>query len=246
MTPIFIISFNRPSMLRQLIGRLEKFRVEEGIVVVDNASTYPPLLDYYSALPYPVIRLNTNYGHTVMGYLWTDQAFRKRYRLDSCHYVYSDCDVRPVNDCPDDFMDVFARLLDKYPDTEKVGFGLAIDDLPDHSDLKKFKDVDEGWRGIWLRQESYWTKQLEPGVFAAPIDTTFALRRAGTTPGLGEKAIRTGYPRLAQHLPWYLDSDNLDAEYQYYLEHVIPTSGVTSGLQKRRWRQGSQVSRSSA
>jgi hypothetical protein len=232
LTRIFIISFNRPTMLRRLVERLRELRADAGIVIIDNASTFPPLLDYYAELSYPVIRLRENLGHRVLEHLWADEAFRREHELDARHYAYTDCDVVPHHDCTEGFLDVFAELLLRYPWSEKVGFGLAIDDLPEHSSLVRHREEDSRWRDLWCRQQRYWSRPLEPGVFEAPIDTTLALRRAGTRPGRTRRAIRTGHPLIAHHLPWYLDDERLDEEYRFYLSHVAPNSGVTTWLQK--------------
>jgi hypothetical protein len=56
-------------------------------------------------------------------------------------------------------------------------------------------------------------------VYRAPIDTTFALYRAGV-PFQMEPALRTGNPYVARHLPWYQNSARPSAEQRYYLQHA--------------------------
>ena len=65
-------------------------------------------------------------------------------------------------------------------------------------------------------ESKYWQKPLGDGLFAAPIDTTFALYRPGAHGGYWLPACRTGEPYLARHLPWYQDSANLSEEEAYY------------------------------
>ena len=93
----------------------------------------------------------------------------------------------PDDSCPFDALDHFRRLLDRYPDVHKVGFGLRIDDLPETYVLRS--SVVQ-----WERQ--FWCEQAEPGVFRA-IDTTFAMYRPrGTTPrGAGGTADRSAVRR---------------------------------------------------
>ena len=232
MTPIFLISYNRPSMLKAVIERLQELNADENIIIIDNNSTFPPLLDYYTSTSYEVIHLPKNFGHTVLEHLWADSLFRKKYQLDKTDYVYTDCDIVPHHDCPNHFLDYFKELLQKFHWAEKIGFGLKIDDLPNYSSLIAHKDQNKEWGQIWQRQTSFWETQLETQVYKAPIDTTFALRRAGTKPGLTWNAIRTGHPYIAHHLPWYLDERKFDDEYLYYLKSISPTSGRTSNLQK--------------
>ena len=62
--PIIIISFNQLHYLRQLVD----FLLRQGytrIVILDNASTYTPLLDYFETIEDRVTihRLETNIGH---------------------------------------------------------------------------------------------------------------------------------------------------------------------------------------
>jgi len=61
------------------------------------------------------------------------------------------------------------------------------------------------------------TNQVEPGLYKAPIDTTFALYRPGAAGGSWLSCMRTGSPYLARHLPWYVDSAHPDDEELYYL-----------------------------
>ena len=48
-TPIFIQNFNQVSYLRRLIGWLDA-RGYQNICVIDNNSSYPPLLRFYDEL----------------------------------------------------------------------------------------------------------------------------------------------------------------------------------------------------
>jgi hypothetical protein len=37
------------------------------------------------------------------------------------------------------------------------------------------------------------------------------------------RALRTGFPYVARHLPWYADSAHLGDEDRYYRAHADPT-----------------------
>ena len=230
---IFIICRDRLECLKQLIGRLDQMGYKT-LHIVDNASTYQPLLDYYKTLPYPIHRNSENMGHLVM----LNSIIADPY-VGNEFYAYTDCDVIPAPECPDDFMARFKELLLRHPEYNKVGFGLKTDDLPDHYANKR--DV-IGW------EKQYWNIQIEPGVFIAPIDTTFALVRQGKKVGWST-ALRTGPPYVAQHTTWYSDLSNLPDDEEYYIAHAnhgistwtngwIPKSGYTrvSLLHPSRWR----------
>ncbi|MCU0408280.1 MAG: glycosyltransferase family 2 protein [Bacteroidales bacterium] len=206
--PVIINNFNRLDMLKQLIGSLEK-RGYRNIHIIDNLSTYPPLLDFYSECKYPVYRLEKNIG---MNALWLSGLY-KNFRRN--YFVYTDSDVVPVDECPDDFLRFFRDVLKRRPLASKVGFSLKIDDIPDCYAMKE--EV--------IRWESrFWEQKLEgEPLFRAPIDTTFALYRPRARRRHANNMIemyRTDYPFVARHLPWYIDSRNPDAENRYYMEQA--------------------------
>ena len=203
--PVYIISFNRLSYLESLVNWLEKAGCRN-IHIVDNASTYPPLLDYLSKTPHTVHRMEKNYGHTV---LFNAPEFKDV--VDNQYFVLSDPDILPVEECPADFMQFLSGILERYPNVTKAGFGLKLDDLPDHYALK---ETVIKWESAFYEKA---IKGTEPALYKAPIDTTFALYRPRKEwkKDFGE-AIRTGFPYQARHLPWYKDLNALTEEDRFY------------------------------
>ena len=203
--PVYIISFNRLSYLESLVGWLEKAGCTN-IHIVDNASTYPPLLDYLNKTPHTVHRMEKNYGHTV---LFDAPEFKDV--VDNQYFVLSDPDILPVEDCPADFMRFLSGVLERFPKTTKAGFGLKFDDLPDSYALK---ETVVKWESAFYEKAIEGTK---PALYKAPIDTTFALYRPRKEWKNGfAEAIRTGFPYQARHLPWYKDLNNLTEEDRFY------------------------------
>lgn len=203
--PIIINNFNRISTLLQLIEALTS-RGYSNIYILDNSSTYPPLLEYYESCPFTVLRLPKNLGFKA---LWKS-PYRKRFCGD--YYIYTDSDVVPVEDCPDDFIDYFLRELKRHPLARKIGFSLRIDNLPDTYEHKEKV----------IRKESlFYNRPAQGGLYRAPIDTTFALYRprVGLSRSRFVEAYRIAYPYQAEHLPWYSDSAHLSEEERYYLDH---------------------------
>ncbi len=211
--PIIINNYNRLDCLLLLTEALTS-RGYYNIHIIDNASTYPPLLEYYKTCPHTVHRFDVNYGHKS---LWRSGLISK-FRRD--YYVYTDPDVVPVEECPDDFIEYFLGILGRYKNAVKVGFGLLIDDLPDHYDSKQ-KVMD------W--EARHWEQEVEPGVYRAPIDTTFALYRPWSyhKANLYVEQYRTGRPYAARHLPWYTDSANPSEEDKYYSRTIATSSHWT-------------------
>ena len=202
----FINCRDRVTCLRTLIAWCER-QPQLRIVLIDNASTYAPLLEFYRTTSHEVVRLPVNAGHTA---LWSAGVLH-RYVAANERYIYSDPDVVPDGSCPADCIQHLSRLLDKYPHLGKIGLGLRIDDLPDRY---CFKREVVRWEG------RFWQRQIEPGLYDSSIDTTFALYDAAVREYRGDHGARTGPPYVARHLPWYLDSQKLDEEEIYYRVHA--------------------------
>ena len=107
---------------------------------------------------------------------------------------------------------------------DKIGFGIRIDDLPSYFTLKE---------SVVKYEQVYWSKEIEPGLFDANIDTTFALYKPFSNLKFGEvytlNSFRFGSPYLVKHLPWYIDNGNLTDEDLNY----INTSNMSSSLSQQ-------------
>lgn len=221
--PIFINCRDRLSPLKHLLQWLLGAGYTN-IILLDNDSTYPPLLAFYheiqsEARRVQVVMLKQNLGHQA---LWRSHILQK---LDiKTAFVYSDSDIVPVKECPDDVLKVFWQILAHNPFVQKVGFGLKIDDIPEHNAKKS---------EIQGNEVNYWLHRLPgkaPEQYLAQIDTTFALYRHGNYYEIPH-SIRTGPPYVARHTDWYLDTNNLDTESAYYFEYAAPESSST----KKTW-----------
>ncbi len=202
--PIFIICRDKVTDLKILVQWF-KDRQFNTIYLVDNDSTYPPLLDFYASTDCRVIELAANLG---AGSPWIRKVVQKL--APDSYYIVTDPNVIPVDECPDDAITYLYNLLQKYPQYQKAGFSLKIDDLP--MKYRFHKEVVK-WEG------QFYEKEIEPSVYEAFIDTTLALYRPNVTRGGGRPCIRTGFPYQARHMPWYSDSNNPDDEEIYYRKH---------------------------
>ena len=203
--PIIIISFNQLFYLKQLIEFLKKHKYSN-IVIIDNNSTYQPLLNYFETIESTVTihKLNENLGHLVF---WKNKELYKKYSKG--YYVITDADIVPVEHCPEDFVLYFKRILDNNSQVTKVGFSLKIDDIPE-SNPNKQKVID------WESQ--FWGNICNDGSYNADIDTTFALYKPKYEykEQAFYKAIRTKNPYYARHGGWYLDVKSLTEEQKFY------------------------------
>ncbi len=217
--PIIINNFNRLECLQRLIKALEE-RGYSNIYILDNLSTYPPLLEWYKTCPYEVIRLDRNIGYQA---IWESGVYE---RFKRSFYVYTDSDVVPDEECPEDFMHRFLKVLRKYPRCLKVGFGLRIDNLPDC-----FAQKD----AVLANERRFWKEPMGDGLFKAQIDTTFALYRPFCYGPANEHhlMIRTGEPYVARHLPWYADSAHFTDEDIYYIQTTRQSTHWTKQMKQQ-------------
>lgn len=206
--PVFIVNRNRHAAMVQLIDWLRAGGTRK-IVILDNASTYPPLLQYYDALPagVNVLRLPQNHGPYV---LWQQGV----HEVLETPYVLTDSDIVPAEGCPADLVGRLYETMRRYPDASKVGPALRIDNLPDG-----YADADT----VRKWESQFWEHPVAPGVFAAPIDTTFALYPARAAFSIDDRALRLGRPYIVEHTPWYAQEHALSDEERYYRDHASKT-----------------------
>lgn len=203
---VFVICRDRLDPLQQLLPWISHLEV----VLVDNASTYEPLLDFYSTTSHEVVYAGANLKHHAP---WHLGLIPKNER-----YIVTDPDVIPDPDIPHDWLEVMEDVLDLNPLYQKVGLSLRIDNLPDHYALR---EAVVKWESKW------WFPKAKVGKysgFKAPIDTTFAMYRENVPlirdPCDMMPAFRLAPPYSALHLPWYADSENPTEEEIYYKEHA--------------------------
>lgn len=206
--PILINNFNRLDLLKKQIEWLLNLDDKVAILIVDNLSTYPPLLDYYKNIDHPlvqVIYLNFNSWRKGVEYIGRKKlpGFKK--------YIITDSDLLPYHNTPKNIVGHLSMLLDQYPEYNHIGSSLEIDDLPDYNPLKE----------TIIRHESiFWpplAKCLNNEVYVAKIDTTFAMYRNSSTPLDTEPALRAVRPYTLKHVDWYLNPKNHTQEFKYYL-----------------------------
>lgn len=204
--PVYIICYNRLSYLQQIIRCLEEYNITN-IHIIDNCSSYPPLLEYLRKTPHKVHKMKENYGHMV--FFKADEFKNVR---ENEYYVLTDPDVIPVDECPADFMSYFYQILQKFPKVTKVGFSLKTDDIPDDIPSAKITRL---WEIQFYRKK---LKNTVPYWYDSYIDTTFALYRPLKTMNKNDffKAIRVGAPYEARHLPWYKKPSEMTDEDKFY------------------------------
>lgn len=209
--PIIIINYNQLDNLRILVSFLLERKIEN-IIIVDNNSTYPPLLDYYRTIRdlVKVEIMNKNHGHMVF---FENKILQEKYARG--YYFVTDADIIPNENLPLNFIELMIKKMDKYNfSIQKVGFALDIKTIPDHYPLKQ---------KVLNWESQYWKKELETDIFMAPVDTTFALYKPKypanfkVKPSKFYRAIRLAGNFTCKHMGWYLDHKNLSEEQIYYI-----------------------------
>ena len=193
MIKCLIINYQRITLPLQLANFVHNHGIEP--VIIDNNSDYPPLLEFYAnRCPYRVIRMQENYGHMVV---WQTGLLSQLGITGP--YIVTDPDL-DLSGIPGDWLTVLEAGLKKYPEYDKCGFSLEINDVKNLGTIN------------W--EKPFWDHPLDSMYFNAPIDTTFALYRS---PKFSFNSIRTNRPYTARHLPWYWNQvKDLPPDEQHY------------------------------
>ena len=219
--PIIIINFNQLFYLKKLVDFLVDRRFEN-LIIVDNKSTYPPLLEYYKNLPSNVTVevMDENYGHMVF---FENADLQRKYGQG--FYVVTDADIVPNENLPEDFMKIMLDvLLKEFDSMNKVGFALSIEKIPDHYAFK-------GKVMKWEKQ--FWSTPVKQSLEAynAWIDTTFAIYKPTYPQNFNDhhflQGIRVAANFTAVHGGWNLDTKNLSHEQQFYFEYASNSNSWT-------------------
>lgn len=209
--PIIINNRNRLLFLEQLIASLEK-RGYLNIHIIDNNSDFPPLVEFYKNCKHKVYLLGKNVGHLS---LWKTDLHKK---FINDYYVYTDSDVVLIDECPEDFMQLFINEMEKNIWVQKIGFSLKLDDLPDFYNKKQ---------EVLNWEKQFYERKRGDLFYKANVDTTFALYRPGMKANKGHLMYRSAYPYQARHMPWYVDSENLSYEENYYITNAARSTHWT-------------------
>ena len=166
--PIFVPSFNNPTYLRNMLSQLMR-RGLANIVVIDNASSFQPMLDYLKSISgdVTVIFQNENRGPRD---LFLDVSL-----FDSLPDIFclTDPDLALNENLPDDFLVQLLKVTHDYR-IFKAGFAIDRSTL-----LEPGVRVDDPAH-FHQWEEQFWQAKVgvTPGdddIYRANIDTTFAL-----------------------------------------------------------------------
>ena len=210
--PIVILNRDR---LHPLVEQVTVLRNKgyNNIVIIDNQSTYQPLLDWYTESGVDVFynNITENSCHAFRDLVRSQHP--KFLEIISNWYVFNDSDIIPLDSVPDDFINDLINYAIRYNKT-KVGMSIKIDDLDLSYPLNEWV---HGYESL------YWTNAIIDGaveLYPHPIDTTFAVHSPGTLPTWSDNTLRVGVPYIVKHAPFYYNPDSLPDDERYYLEHM--------------------------
>ncbi|MBW3616973.1 MAG: glycosyltransferase [Proteobacteria bacterium] len=225
--PVLINCFNQPTYLRMMLDQLSRLGCRN-LVVVDQASTYPPLVRLLAEIEreVTVIRLRDNNGPH---WLFTS-GFSS---MLPEYFIYTDPDIQFPADMPRSLIRDLMRVS-RAASATKVGLAL---DISRPENIKRVGlPIGESVYTIpeWERQ--FWRRPIRFRgfeVYKAPVDTTFALYHRARF----DEHVRNfraenvyycmdmpGSYRLAGrytsiHLPWMLDDPIPEEELAHYVAH---------------------------
>lgn len=209
--PIIINSFNRVTSLKKMVEDLRE-RGYYNFHILDNNSTYPPLITWYSTQAHllNIHYMGNNYMQNAL-FDYKSGEFLQSFKGKWPWIVYSDPDLEFNEKMPDDVVEQLIAIAEKY-NYHKAGLALRIDDLP----LSQWGEANKLW------EEKYWMYPIEKDIYKAQIDTTFCVIKPSN--GLIFDAVRVAGDFTCRHLPWYVDFENLDDEERNFLETSHPYS----------------------
>ena len=204
---IVINNRNRLTTTKNMVERLLLLNPNEEIIIIDNASTYPPLLEWYECVKDKVdIRFHKNEGHTA---IWSIGLYKELGE----YFIYTDADIILPDSFPLDWKEIMFNTMVQYPEYKKIALGLRIDDLPEYYRYKHQVIRNEG---------RWWLEAIEQDLYKADTDTTFALMK-----NFGDNCYQSlricRNDLICRHHGWYLSLDALDEEEQYYLDNLQDT-----------------------
>jgi glycosyltransferase involved in cell wall biosynthesis len=215
--PIIINNRNLLTWPSKMVEDLQTFENVGEIIILDNGSTYEPLLEWYKTNPCTII-YSENLGQ---GAPWILNLPNK---LGFDYYVVTDSDL-DLSKTPKNSLLQLKEKLDSHLEYSKIGLSLynwnVSEESPYHHFLKTWGLNNWGEDTII---DGLLTKQL--------VDTTFALYHIDRHPH--GHSCATNLPYSARHIPWEITKDiiqdmpNKNFEFYNYLLNATNASSYKS------------------
>lgn len=176
----------------------------DNIYIIDNASTYQPLLDWYKndvpqikfvnkftdkSVEIEIIYHPENEGHTV----WL--KYLDRFPEE---YVLTDPDLLFNPEMPNNTISILSDI-GKRLNYDAVGLAL---DISDHDCM----DATYGGQSVYNYEKQFWENKIQSEqeeIYIANIDTTFGLHFKSATITGTRGCVRVAGRFTCKHIPWY-------------------------------------------
>lgn len=201
MIPVIIIAYNQLTYIRNMVYQC--LPLTDKIYIIDNASTYEPLIDYYEN-EIPKLKSVELIRHPENG---GSHVWKKYLHLFPDEYIITDPDLLFNPKMPTNVISILSNLRKKF-DVAVVGLAL---DISNHHD---FTDARCSGHCIYDFEMQYWKNKIqsEPEeIYEAKVATTFALHSRENdlelvpvnTFNYRKKSLRVAGEFTCRHIPWY-------------------------------------------
>ena len=224
--PCFIIGWNQVTYIKQMVEQLERHTTD--ICIIDNGSTFAPLLDYYAKeFPYTLLRQDKNYGHNV----WAEAHIQ---RIAGMVFAITDPDLQFHPRLPDNMLEILAEISERLH-ANRTGMSLVIhgDDFRSH--ISAFDMSIQQWESnFWKSPIGYipldnWTRWCEVQKRKYPLAE------------IVDKTISPAPSHLSQTIQRSEWCWNRPAEASPYMECYFAQIDTTFCVVNRRFQNGAHV-----
>jgi hypothetical protein len=194
-----------------MVNKIKTYEGVGEIIIIDNGSDYPPLLEWYQTNPCTIHRTD-NIGHTAPWQILGDV-------ITNSDYVITDADMGLL-DTPSDTLLYLKDNIDALG-LDKIGLGL---------DWGIVKEDSLYYNHLQSYEKNRWNSSHTNNIYNIAIDTTFALYKKGTPYFVG--GASTTYPYVARHYPWEFNQETYEKneEYKYYIKNANTSSSYKTYL----------------
>lgn len=205
--PVIINNRNLLTWTKSMIEKIKTYDNVGEIIIIDNGSTYEPLIEWYNTKPCEIIYCD-NIGHLAP---WNSGVVKS---LGCKNYVVSDSDLgldyTPKN--------TLTYLLDKMNKLKlnKIGLGLNSDLVLEHHPYYNHIQSYEKTR-------NHNSNIIDDILIDVAIDTTFALYDEDYYFIGGGSTMM---PYVADHYPWYFTKNDVqnNVEFKFYIDNANESS----------------------
>jgi len=230
--PCFVICYNNAKHVESMVSQLNRLGITP--LIFDNGSICTSTISLLRSIKPEqgsVIWVGRNLRHKV-GFLPGIYEYMPKV------FAYTDPDLQFNSRIPTGFIQTLTELTREY-DVFKAGLALALEplDLDRQLRFEKFSSGSIPFQASYSISEwetKFWRFKLQRQddleVYAAPLDTTFAVYNKSNYKGMFLDAVRLAGDFSVIHLPWYPNLDNMDpSDRANYLKGNKSSTWLPSG-----------------